>query len=728
MDEKSIRNRYRALLRAFETPLTLDDQKRVRKALNLLIRCKSGEVTITGESSIEHALSVARIIVSEIGLGATSSIGALLHDCASELPISREEVVELFGKSAAGVLDGLGKIEGIETSSSSYQAENFLKLVLSLADDIRVILIKLVERLEYMRKLEGVDIDKRLTIASESYFLYAPLAHRLGFYQVKSELEDLSMKYLDNDAYTFVSDKLKQTTASRNRFIKEFSDPLRTVLDKQSFSYTIKSRTKSIHSIWQKMKKQGVEFEEVYDLFAIRIIIDSDETREKSDCWQAYSIVADIYQPNPSRLRDWISVPKSTGYESLHTTVIGPKGKWVEVQIRSSRMNLIAEKGLAAHHMYKGVKGSGGLDKWLQQMRDVLETQQDEESSVIDKVKSGLYTDEVFIFTPTGELKRLKQGATVLDFAFEIHTQVGATCVGGKVNGKNVPIRHILANGDKVAILTSKSQKPKIDWLSFVNTSKARTRIKQALNEETLRESAEGREMLLRRLKNWKIEFNDALVRMLLERYNLHTARDLYHQIYTGKIELLAIKESIKASEQNSLQNDSQQQSGTQQPELAPFTEESEKFGDFLIIENRVAGLDYKLAKCCNPVLGDKIFGFIAIAEGVKIHRINCPNAPYMVANYPYRIVTARWTQGDESAAFQTAIKITGIDDIGMITRIHETLSSYRLTLRNFSYENKDGLFEGMIYLLVSNTNTLSGLIKKLQSIKGVIKATRHDK
>lgn len=725
---RTIKNRYRALLRALTSPVSASDQIRIRKAMNLLIQCRSGEITITGESAIEHALSVARIVASEIGLGATSVVSALLHDCASSMPLTAGELEKEFGSSAAGVIAGLGKIESIEASATSYQAENFLKLVLSLADDIRVILIKLVERLEYMRRLDGALPAIRLSVASESYFLYAPLAHRLGLYQLKSEMEDLAMKYLDHEAYSMIDQKIRQTTASRNRFIREFSQPVKELLDGNNFKYTIKSRTKSIHSIWQKMKKQGVEFEEVYDLFAIRIIIDSRPEKEKSDCWQVYSLIADLYQPNPSRLRDWISVPKSNGYESLHSTVIGPKGKWVEVQIRTTRMNEIAEKGLAAHHRYKGVRGEGGLDMWLQHMREILESNQEEEGSVIDSVKSGLYTDEVFVFTPKGDLKRLKQGATLLDFAFDIHTEVGATCVGGKVNGRNVPIRHVLANGDRVSVIRSKNQKPKQDWLSFVVTSKARTRIKQALDEEQVKAAAEGRETLLRRLKNWKIEFNDALVRSLLEHYKLPSARELYYLIYTGKIDLLEIKEFIKAASSVGPQNEQQHVNPETIAPTAILNVDKERTGDYLVIENSVEGLDYKLSKCCNPVFGDRIFGFVTITEGIKIHRTSCPNAPFMISNYPYRIVMARWTTGDQNAAFQTAIRITGIDDHSMITRIQDALSSYRVTLRNFNYEIRDGMFEGMIYLLVSNINTLNGLIKKLQSVKGVIKASRYDK
>ena len=730
VESKLIINRYRALLRALGSPLPRAELDRVRNALNLLIGCQSRKTTITGESSVEHALSVARIVVSEIGLGVTSAVASLLHDCISELPIGKDEIIRLFGKSAASVIEGLGKVESINTMASAYQADNFLKLILSVAEDVRVLLIKLAERLEYMRRLDGAEASVAMTVASESYFLYAPLAHRLGLYNVKSELEDLAMKYLDPEAYNMIAGKLKQTTGTRNRFIREFSAPVRDILSNNNFKYTIKSRTKSIHSIWQKMKKQGVEFEEVYDIFAIRIILDSKPENEKADCWQAYSLVTDIYQPNPSRLRDWISVPKSNGYESLHTTVIGPRGKWVEVQIRASRMDEIAEKGLAAHHRYKGVKGDGGLDNWLINIREILESGSDGDKSAIDNVKSGLYTDEVFVFTPKGDLKRLKQGATVLDFAFEIHTQVGSTCVGGKVNGRNVPLKHVLVNGDRVSVLTSRTQKPKSDWLSFAVTSKARSRIKQALSEEKLKDSADGREILMRRLKNWKIEYNDVLVRSLIDHYKLPSAKDLYYKIFHEKIDLLDIKEFIKKSKEPvsdpAPKSDVSQEA--QQQQIVP-TQEHSTSGDYLIIENSVEGIDFRLSPCCSPVFGDRVFGFVTITEGIKIHRTNCPNAPFLMANYPYRIIQARWTEKrEESASFRTAIRVTGIDDLGVITRIHEVLDSSRVTLRNFNYENRDGLFEGVIQIYVPNVNALNGLIKKIKSVKGVVRAARYDK
>jgi GTP diphosphokinase / guanosine-3',5'-bis(diphosphate) 3'-diphosphatase len=482
-------------------------------------------------------------------------------------------------------------------------------------------------------------------LASETYFLYAPLAHRLGFYNIKSEMEDLAVKYLEPEQYNNVDCRLKQTTASRNKLIRDFSVPLKQKLEKQGFKFIIKSRTKSIHSIMLKMKKQGVEFEEVYDLFAVRIILESNSENEKSDCWRAYSIVTDLYQPNPSRLRDWISVPKSNGYESLHTTVVGPRGKWVEVQIRSSRMDEIAEKGLAAHFKYKGIKGEGGLDSWLSKMREILESSEKEDNAFIDQVRSGLYTDEIFVFTPKGDLRQLPAGATVLDFAFDIHSDVGASCVGAKVNGKNVTLKYVLQNGDHVSILRSKNQKPKQDWLSFVITTKAKTKIKQVLNEEKTKAAADGKEMLMRRLKNWKIPYGDLVIQKLLNSYNLKTGQDLYYLIATEKIDLLDIKEVLQKEEST----------GPTTAASVVFDREikepvDSQYSGYLIIEDRVEGLDYKLSKCCNPVFGDSVFGFVTILDGIKIHRKNCPNALNMMTRYPYRVVAVRWARTKNSS------------------------------------------------------------------------------
>ena len=722
MEPEKIQSGYRALLRASRNSVAAEDNKVIRRALDLAVNACGDKVILTGEPQILHALSVARIIAGEMGLGLTSIVTALLHDSVDNLEISKKDIEKEFGKKVVEILDGFSRVTGIDSMQSSFQAENFRKLLLSLADDVRVILIKLVERLEYMRNLDNASEKERLPLASETYFLYAPLAHRLGFYNIKSELEDLAVKYLEPEQYQYIENRLKQTTASRNRFIKEFSVPLQEKLEKQNFRFTIKSRTKSIHSILLKMKKQSVDFEEVYDLFAVRIIIKSDEENEKSECWRAYSQVTDLYQPNPSRLRDWISVPKSNGYESLHTTVIGPRGKWVEVQIRSERMDEIAEKGLAAHFRYKGIKGEGGLDTWLTRMREILESSEKEDASFLDQVRSGLYTDEVFVFTPKGDLKQLPSGATVLDFAFDIHTAVGASCVGGKVNGRNVTIRYILQNGDHVDIIRSKNQKPKQDWLSFVVTNKARTKIKQVLNEEKVKAAADGKEMLLRRLKNWKIPYGDISIQKLINHYDLKTAQDLYFLIEEGKIELLEIKEVLLKEETPAL---TEPASLVQEKETRELPES--QYSDFLVIEDRVEGLDYHLAKCCNPVFGDSIFGFVTISEGIKIHRRGCPNAHNMMSRYPYRVVSAKWTKTKAAPSFVASVKITGVEDIGMVNRIADVLAANNVTIRSFNYKMDDGLFEGMLNIMVPNNDVLHGIMRKIHSIKGILKVTRSD-
>jgi guanosine-3',5'-bis(diphosphate) 3'-pyrophosphohydrolase len=724
-DTQKIQAGYRSLLRAAKNSVAPEDNVKIRRALDLAVEACDGRVILTGEPEILHALSVARIVAGEMGLGLTAIVTALLHDSYNNLSLSATEIEKEFGKKTIEILNGFARISSIYSVQSSYQAENFRKLLLSLADDVRVILIKLVERLEYMRNLDNAPENERLPLASETYFLYAPLAHRLGFYNIKSEMEDLAVKYLEPEQYTYVDCRLKQTTASRNKLIRDFSNPLKEKLEKQGFRFTIKSRTKSIHSIMLKMKKQGVDFEEVYDLFAVRIIIDSDSENEKSDCWRAYSVVTDLYQPNPSRLRDWISVPKSNGYESLHTTVVGPRGKWVEVQIRSVRMDEIAEKGLAAHFKYKGIKGEGGLDTWLSKMREILESSEKEGDTFLDKVRSGLYTDEVFVFTPKGDLRQLPSGATVLDFAFDIHTAVGASCVGAKVNGKNVTIKYVLQNGDHVSIIRSKNQKPKQDWLQFVITNKAKTKIKQVLNEEKTKAAAEGKEILMRRLKNWKIAYGDTLIQKLLNNYDLKTAQDLYYLIATEKIELLQIKDVLQKEEPTGPNTPSV--TGPEKEIREPRESIDSQVSDFLIIEDRVEGLDYKLAKCCNPVFGDSVFGFVTISEGIKIHRTSCPNAHNMMARYPYRLIAARWSKSKSSASFIAAIKITGIEDIGMVNKIADVISAHNAVIRTFNYNMADGLFEGMLNIMVPNNDVLHSIIRKVQDIKGILKAARYD-
>jgi GTP diphosphokinase / guanosine-3',5'-bis(diphosphate) 3'-diphosphatase len=718
-----INSSYRSLLRASSGFITGDDQKKIRKALNISIKSCGDEKTVTGELTILHSIGVARIIAGELNLGTASVIAALLHTSVDNLKASSSEVEKDFGSGVSVILEGIRKINAVEKRESAGQAEEFRKLLLSLAGDVRVIAIKLVERLNYMRSLGSAAESKRSGIASETYFLYAPLAYRLGFYNLKSEMEDLAMKYLEPEMYNEIECKLRQSTSSRNRFIREFLTPLREKLDGQKINYIIKSRTKSIHSIWQKMRKQGVEFEEVFDIFAIRVIIDSAPEREKSECWQVYSVVTDIYQPNPSRLRDWISVPKSNGYESLHTTVVTPRGKWVEVQIRSKRMDEVAEKGLAAHYRYKGLKGEkGGLEAWLVRMRELLETAGKEEEDFIDQVRPGLYSDEVFVFTPKGELRQLPAGATILDFAFDIHTEVGSRCVGAKVNGRNVTLKQVLRNGDNISVITSKNQKPKRDWLSFVVTGKARTRIKQALNEEKVIAAAEGKEMLSRRMKNWKIQFSDTVINSLLEHYNLKNSQELYYRISIEEIDLQDIKDFLSKQKGTPESTDSQPQ-----PLKIEKEPKESQFTDYLVIEERIENIDYKMSKCCNPVYGDSVFGFVTISEGIKIHRTGCPNAEYMISRYPYRIVPARWTKPKQAPLFSAIIKVSGVEDIGIVSRISDILSESKVTVRGFTYNLNDGTFEGMIQVNVPNVNILYGLIKRIQSVKGVLRAIRSE-
>jgi len=721
-NKQKIYSAYRGLLLAAKNTVAQEDYPRIRRALELAVKASGDKITLTGEPEVLHALSVARIIAGEMGLGLTSIVTALLHDSYNNLPVSHNELEKEYGKKVMEILHGFSRITSIDSMQASYQAENFRKLLLSLADDVRVILIKLVERMEYMRNLDNAPEKERLPLASETYFLYAPLAHRLGFYNIKSEMEDLAVKYLEPEQYNEIECKLKQTTASRNKLIRDFSVPLKDKLEKLGFRFTIKSRTKSIHSIMLKMKKQGVEFEEVYDLFAVRIIIDSNAENEKSDCWRAYSVVTDLYQPNPSRMRDWISVPKSNGYESLHITVVGPRGKWVEVQIRSARMDEIAEKGLAAHFKYKGIKGEGGLDNWLAKMREILESSEKEDNAFIDQVKSGLYTDEVFVFTPRGDLRQLPAGSTLLDFAFDIHTAVGASCVGGKVNGKNVTIRHILQNGDHVSILRSKSQKPKQDWLSFVVTNKAKTKIRQALNEEKTKAAAEGKEILMRRMKNWKMAYNDTVIQSLLNHYHLRYAQDFYYLIAAEKLELLEIKNLLLKPETT---GEAVADTSAEEKEIKEIS--ATQYSDYLIIQDKVEGLDYKMSKCCNPVFGDSIFGFVTISEGIKIHRTSCPNAHNMLSRYPYRLIAARWSKSGNVPSFIASIKITGVEDIGMVNKIADIISEHKVVMRSFNYNMNDGLFEGMLNILVPNSDVLHTIIRKIQGTKGIVKASRID-
>ena len=724
--EQDLQNQYKALIRECRQVSTPAELELLDKAF-IQLKSKSENLPeLWDEPVIFHAIAVARIVAGEMGLAGTSIIAALFTEFIKADDFSAEQIREDFGEKIAEITGGLSKIAEIKTDKSSSQAENLRNLILTLARDVRVILVKVAERLYVMRNLENLSDEKQIEIAEETSNIYSPLAHRLGLYTMMSEMEDISMKYLEPKPYQLIESRLQATRVKRNRFIKDFISPIEQELKDLGLDADIKGRPKAISSIWRKMKKQKVEFEEVYDKFAIRIILNSSPSKEKADCWRVYSVVTDHYRPNPERLRDWISVPKSNGYESLHTTVIGPGGDWVEVQIRSARMNEIAEKGLAAHWKYKGIKGEEGIDDWLVKVRELLENPATDALNLLDDLKLSLHNKEIFVFTPQGDLKKYPEGATVLDFAFDIHTAVGSSCSGARVNGKNVPIRYRLKNGDKVEIIRSKNQKPNIDWLNFVVSSKAKSKIKHALKEEKLKEAENGKEMLKRRFKNWKLEFKDPLIRRLISHYKYNDAIDLYYDIATEKIDLLEIKELLTAEEVK-----------LDMPKTVPIEEEIvEKIirntiadsDDYLVIDEKFSGVDYKLGKCCNPIFGDPIFGFVTVGSGITIHRMNCPNSRQLISRYGYRVVKARWTSTGKDTYFLATIRITGVDDIGIVSNISEVISKdLKVNMRSFQMDSRDGLFEGTMLLYVRDTSHLDVLTRKLEKVKGVMAVKRLD-
>jgi GTP pyrophosphokinase len=723
--EKKITAKYRSLLNALKINKTFADTAVIRKSFNYALKTLQTSRRDSGELHIEYLCDVAKIAIEEIGLGITSVNAIFLSPVYRQNMLSIEQIKKEFDDDQLVIITtGLLKITDIDTTSNNKsQAENFRRLLLSLAGDMRVILIRIAGQVQVMRQMHKLPEEEQLKVASESSFLYAPLAHRLGLYILKSEMEDLSLKYTDPKNYKMIARKLDETMKARKTFIREFIAPIEERLEKQGFDFEIKGRPKSINSIWHKMKKKNVEFEDIYDLFAIRIIINSRMTNEKADCWQVYSAVTDIYQPNPKRMRDWISVPKTNGYESLHTTVVGPGGRWVEVQIRTQRMNEIAEKGFAAHWKYKGIEEEQGLDEWLIKIREILETPEPDAHEFIDDFKLSLYAKEIFVFTPTGELRKFPEGATVLDFAFDIHTEVGATCNGAKVNGRSVPIKYILQNGDNVEIIRSKNQSPKLDWLNYVVSSKAKSRIRQKLNEEKYTEAENGKEILKRRFKNWKIEFNDENVRKLLRHFDFKVAQDLYYGISIDKIDMSEVKEVVTREEQT---HDEGRRINLDSIVGEDYKDKIRRSDDFLIIDEKVGNVDYKLAKCCNPIFGDKIFGFVTINEGIKIHRMNCPNAAQLLTKYDYRIVKAKWSRTDKETLFPVELKMTGVDDFEIITNINDLISKdQRVKMRSMNMERDDGLFEADIKLMVKDLKHLDNLIAKIHALKGVLYVSR---
>jgi guanosine-3',5'-bis(diphosphate) 3'-pyrophosphohydrolase len=723
-EKQEILKRYRALLRACKPTLQKGDKKEIRKAFDMALESHKDMRRKSGEPYIYHPIAVAQIAAEEIGLGTTSIVCALLHDVVEDTEITLEDIEREFGKKTAKIIDGLTKIAGVFDYNSSLQAENFRKMLLTLADDVRVILIKLADRLHNMRTMDFMPRHKQLKIASETIYLYAPLAHRLGLYAIKSELEDLSMKYLEPDTYKFIATKLNEKKAERTLFVKHFVDPINEILAEQGFVASIYGRPKSIHSIWNKMKKKNIPFEEVYDLFAIRIILDSSPENEKADCWKAYSIVTDLYRPNPDRLRDWVSSPKGNGYESLHTTVMGPKGQWVEVQIRTQRMNEIAEKGFAAHWKYKESSNDNGLDQWILKVREMLNNPEANALDFLDDFKMNLFSDEIFIFTPKGALIQLPLGATALDFAFEIHTDVGAKCIGAKVNHKLVPLSYKLQNGDQVEIITSGKQVPKEDWLNIVVTAKAKSKIKSSLKEEKRKIAEGGKETLERKLKSLKITYNTDNLNKLSYFFKLTSTQELFIAVATGKIELKDLKEYL-ASEKEIENRGTERNDGQQIEALLSKVKGPES--DILLIGEDLQKIDYTLAACCNPIPGDDVFGFVTVSEGIKIHRTNCPNAAQLMANYGYRVVKAKWNKQQE-LTFLTGLHIIGIDDVGLINNITKVISGdFKVNMRSITVDTDNGIFDGSIMIFVNDKEHLDNLIKNLLEVKGVTGVTRFD-
>ena len=728
-ERKVILREYRKLLRKSKPFLKEGDAKLIKKAFITSTEAHKEMRRKSGEPYILHPIAVATICVEEIGLGTTSIISALLHDVVEDTHWELEDIEREFGPKVAPIIDGLTKISGVFEYGTSQQAENFRKMLLTLSKDVRVILIKLADRLHNMRTLESMPRNKQLKIASETIFLYAPLAHRLGLYAIKSELEDLHLKYTESKVYRDIANKINNTKAARNKFINHFISPIESQLDKLKWNYHIKGRPKSIFSIWNKMKKQNIPFEQVYDLFAIRIIIDAPDEHEKAACWEVYSIVTDFYKPNPDRLRDWISTPKANGYESLHTTVMSDNGSWVEVQIRTSRMDEIAEKGYAAHWKYKDFytkPEETRLEQWIARVREMLESNDTNAIEFLDDFRSNLFSDEVFVFTPKGELKTLPNGATALDFAFDIHTEVGAKCLGAKVNNKLVPLNYELKNGDQVEILTSNKQKPSEDWLRFVASSKAKAKIKDVLKEDKKSAAVEGKEIVNRKLKQMKITPTEEVINKIRAYFEEKTPLDLYYGIATGKHDPKNIKkfqdEVLEGSQRNSKRIGSSADAKSFEHEL-----KKAKGEDMLLIGEDMDVVDYVIAACCNPIPGDEVFGFVTVNEGIKIHRTSCPNAPELLSNHGNRVIKARWTSQQE-IAFLAGLQIIGTDRVALISDVTQIISSeLEVNMQSISVDTKDGIFEGKIRLFVQNTKHLDQLIKKLKAVRGIVKVNRYD-
>jgi GTP pyrophosphokinase len=728
-EKKEIINRYRRLLRKAKPILKEGDARLIKKAFTMSLEAHKDMRRKSGEPYIFHPLAVAEICTEEIGLGTTSIIAALLHDVVEDTDIELPDIERLFGKKISRIIDGLTKIRGVFEFGTSQQAENFRKMLFTLSEDVRVILIKLADRLHNMRTLDSMPRNKQLKVASETIYLYAPLAHRLGLNAMKTELEDLYLRFTDKPIYESIVQKIDASKVVRNKFIKQFVAPVNGELEKLGMGFDIKGRPKSIHSIWNKMRKQNIPFEEVFDLFAIRIILDTPIEQEKALCWQVYSIVTDYYTPNPDRLRDWISTPKSNGYESLHTTVMAKNGQWVEVQIRTKRMDEIAEKGYAAHWKYKDTNSTAesNLEKWLARVRDLLEQNNHSALDFVDDFRGNLFSEEVFVFTPKGELKTLPHGATALDFAFEIHTQVGSKCIGAKVNNKLVPINYVLKNGDQIEILTSQKQKPHEDWLRFVVTSKAKSRIKEELKEDKKKLAEDGKEIIFRKIRQAKEDPGQAVLEQMRDYFKSVTHFDLYFRVGAGFITTADIKRFLENKPVSPIRSKPNLQVQDAKVIEQEITRAKGRYDDILLVGEDMDVVDYKLAKCCTPIPGDDVFGFVTVNEGIKIHRTNCPNAPELLSHHGNRVVKAKWTSQHE-VAFLTGLKIKGTDRVGLINDVSKIISEeLKVNMSSMSIHTDSGIFDGEIMLYVNDTRHLEQLIGKLDKVEGVVKVSRFD-
>ena len=706
-----------------------EDESNLRQQLEAEISDNKISRDIFGLNPILLSFQTAELELEEIGMKRECVLAIMLYNSIISGNLSLERTEQLFGKSVAQIIHGLVRIHELYTKTPVIESENFRNLLLSFAEDMRVILIMITDRVNLMRQIRDTDTEAKLRVAEEASYLYAPLAHKLGLYKLKSELEDLSLKYLEHDAYYMIKDKLNATKRSRDAYIEKFITPIDEKLKQMGIKCHIKGRTKSIHSIWQKMKKQQCGFEGIYDLFAIRIIIDSPYDQEKMLCWQTYSLITDMYQPNPKRLRDWLSVPKSNGYESLHITVLGPEQKWVEVQIRTERMDEIAERGLAAHWRYKGIKGESGLDEWLNNIRTALENSDD--MQLMDQFKMDLYEDEVFVFTPKGDLLKFPKGATILDFAYHIHSGVGNKCVGGKINGRNVPIREPLRSGDTVEILTQNNQTPKRDWLNIVQTSRGKAKVRQALKETQVKDGLFAKEILERRFKNRKVDVEESIMSHLIKRMGFKETSDFYKQIVDNKLDANDVVDRYIEERDREL---NQKMAGVvRSAEEFSFDAQSGQAvsynnignDDELVIDQNLKGVDYSLAQCCHPIYGDPIFGFVTVSGGIKIHCQNCPNAPELRKRFGYRIVKARWS-GKGQSQYNITLRIVGNDDLGIVNNITSIISKEeKIVMKSINIDSHDGLFSGNLNVLVDDTSKLESLLKKLRTVKGVKSVAR---